>query len=66
MTVLKLLIVVLMTKFVIVISSWTQTSAPAGNWYAITSDSTGQSLAAVQQPGYIYTSTNGMNITLTL
>lgn len=65
MTVLELVVLLLMTNFMIVISSWTQTSAPAGNWYAITSNDAGTHLAAVQKsgnmPGYIFTSTNGLN-----
>jgi hypothetical protein len=45
---------------------WTQTSAPYSNWYSIASDSTGQYLAAGQNPGYIYTSSNyGSNWTQT-
>ena len=45
--------------------SWTQTSAPFLIWQWITSDSTGQKLAAVQyqdssyNPGGIYTSSSG-------
>ena len=39
--------------------AWSQTSAPSVYWYSIASDSTGQYLAAVQQEGYIYTSTSG-------
>jgi hypothetical protein len=41
---------------------WTQTSAPIGNWFSIASDSTGMNLAAIQQPGYIFTSTSGFII----
>ena len=40
-------------------NTWEITSAPLGDWYDITSDSTGMKLAAVQFRGYIYTSTSG-------
>lgn len=41
-------------------SIWMETSAPNdGNWWGITSDSTGKYLTAIQSPGYIFTSTNG-------
>ena len=37
---------------------WCQTSAPSVYWWDITSDSTGKLLAATQNGGYIYYSTN--------
>lgn len=38
---------------------WKVSSAPQGNWHYCTSDSTGQYLAAVQDGGLIYTSSDG-------
>jgi hypothetical protein len=40
-------------------SKWTTTSAPIGLWKAITSDSTGMYLAAVNHNGGIYASSSG-------
>ena len=40
-------------------STWTQTSAPIGNWVSVASDSTGMKLVACQYYGTIYTSTSG-------
>jgi hypothetical protein len=38
--------------------TWTQTSAPNGNWNSIASSADGSKLVAVAYPGLIYTSTN--------
>jgi hypothetical protein len=60
-------IVLLMIIFIIVGGSiWIKTSAPSSTWISITSDDTGQYLAAVnnvQKGGYIYTSSSGLIIT---
>ena len=40
-------------------NAWSQTSARSAKWYAIASDSIGSNLAAVQNPGDIYTSSSG-------
>jgi len=45
-------------------STWIKSQAPSGNWYSITSDSTGKYLAAAQfqgsTTGSIYTSSTGL------
>ena len=62
--IITILIVIIITIMIIIIiiiggNTWDQTIAPYGDWYSITSDSTGQYLAAVQLDGYVYTSTSG-------
>ena len=37
---------------------WVRSSAPNASWSAITSDASGQHLAACQNPGYIYMSSS--------
>lgn len=40
--------------------SWIVTSAPSANWFGISTSSSGQYLAAVENGGYIFTSTDGV------
>lgn len=46
--------------------TWTQTTAPYGDWITCASDSTGIYLAAGQYGGYIYMSTSGQEVLCSL